>query len=188
MPHPLKRWTPTIHFTPNAVELRPDLAIAIARISADWAQVEWEVGKLLATILDTEFRTGVAMYLALMGSAAQEAALTAAASKMLSEDRQDELTTLLRDVRARSRERNRMIHCLWGTSPEFPTDLINCPLDQMVSANVEAAHMRKLTGQKAGLPPEFLESLRLYKPACFRDIQKRLRTTRLALCHFRRRF
>jgi hypothetical protein len=112
MPHPLKRWTPTIHFTPNAVELRPNLAIAIARISADWAQVEWEIGKLLATILDTESRTGVAMYLALMGSAAQEAAISAAANKMLSSERQDDLVALFSDVRARSRERNRVIHCL----------------------------------------------------------------------------
>jgi hypothetical protein len=81
MPHPLKRWDPAIRFAPNAVELRPTLAIAIARISADWAEIERALGDLLATILHTESRTGVAMYLALIGSAAQEAAISAAATK-----------------------------------------------------------------------------------------------------------
>src|SRR5215204_5177757 len=58
----------------------------------------------------------------------------------------------------------------------------------MVGVREEIAHFKKMAGRKLEqLPPEFFDSLRIYKTTCFRDIQKRLRATRLALRHFRRK-
>jgi hypothetical protein len=115
MPQPLRRWSNDIVFNASALDARPQLAPYIAKVTTSWAEIEVAVGLLLATMLATEMRTGVAMYLALTGSAAQDKVLAATADVSLPPELKAEFTELMRRVRKRGEERNKVVHALWGT-------------------------------------------------------------------------
>lgn len=99
MPQPLRRSATQVVFSADAMTNRPDLAVAIARIVARWSILETNVGRILSSILQAEAPIGVSMYLALIGSAGQDAVVLAAATERLSGDEQIQLRTLLSDVR-----------------------------------------------------------------------------------------
>jgi hypothetical protein len=178
MPNPLRRWVP-IEFNADALEQRPKLAVAIARVSTEWADIEVELGLLLGTMLHTGARTGVAMYLALRGSGTiREDVLIAAAAKTLPKNMQLELEVLLDQVGKRGKERNKVVHCLWGTSPKFVDALINCPPDNLVQEVYSAdglVRVSELTEFNPG--PDFVGNLMVYKAKCFAAIHSRLSTT-----------
>ncbi|UVK37634.1 hypothetical protein LHFGNBLO_004699 [Mesorhizobium sp. AR10] len=132
MPQPLRRWPDDLAWTANAGALRPKLAPWIVRVSAEWAKVQIHLGLVLAATLDAEAHAGVHMYLALTGSAAQEAALSAAVNTQLPEAYQSAFVDILRKYRACARQRNRIVHCLWGVSLKYPNGLINCPPENII--------------------------------------------------------
>jgi hypothetical protein len=168
MPQPIRRQLSLpLKFEKEALEQRPSLARYIAQVSAAWTDLECSVGLLLAIILDTEAKTGVHMYLALSGSAAQVHVLTGAAEAKLSQALQDELSELLKEQRNRAAERNRIVHALWATAPEYPDGIINCPpdnfvRDKFVHAGTPAHHsgrryssaIERVYGKRVGLPGE----------------------------------
>jgi hypothetical protein len=131
MPQPLRQWVPT-DFSNEVLTNRPDLAVGIARVSAAWTYLETEIGLLVAIALDTEARVGVAMYLALTGSAAQDRVLAAMVQLKLTEPMQVEFLDFLSEIRTRASERNNIVHALWGVSDKLPDALINCPPDNLI--------------------------------------------------------
>jgi hypothetical protein len=58
-----------------ALRQRPTLAVAIGTITATWAQIEHELGLILATILGTDAALGIAIYLNLRVEWAQRKVL-----------------------------------------------------------------------------------------------------------------
>jgi hypothetical protein len=180
MPQPLRKWLPGVEFTEEALAQRPNIAAKIAQVAAAWSSVEVDVGLLLAILLDTEALTGVSMYLALSGSAAQDRVLLAAAEARLPDDMQHIMSNMLRDIRARGKERNRVVHALWSVHPTDEKKLINCPPDNIVRSVAKAydsysAHKTIFTSPP---DPEFMGHLLVYGMPDFDDILKRLETLR----------
>ena len=174
MPQPLTRWLPEIDFSPDALALRPDLAVYIAQVSAVWARIEVSLGFQLAVMLHTEARTGVSMYLALTGSAAQEHVLSAAAEIRLPKELKSEFARLLTTVRARAKERNKIVHGLWSIHPEKTNALINCSPDSLVRDTVGSFSTFLVLGTALPLSEEFVRNLMVYEAKDFTQVLDRL--------------
>jgi hypothetical protein len=187
MPQPLRKWVPSLDFSPATVEQRPDLATCIARVSTQWVQIETALGLLLAVTLDTNARSGVAMYLSLVSSQAQEAAMLAALEARTSTEIQAEFAGMLKDIRARSRERNKVVHALWGVTPEYPDALINCPPSNLVRDVASAMELYYLLMYQGEPSPEFVSNLRVYRRPDFEAIWRRLEATEATLGTFTRK-
>jgi hypothetical protein len=184
MPQLLKPSTP-MEFRADSVRERPELAVYIAEVAAAWVEVEVSLGLLLAVILNTEARTGVSIFLALTGSAAQEAALSAAAEARLPTELSSEFASLRSEYRTRAGERNRVVHGFWGVSPKFPDALIYCPPEHFVRDIAHAYSVVQATGiQESGPSREFYSKLRIYKSKDFADILNRIHATREAVEKF----
>jgi hypothetical protein len=88
MPQPFSQFHrgefPKYKLGPIAIAERPVLAVAVAQAIAIWAYVEQELGSLLVKILGGDAGPSLAMYGALVSTAAQNAALNAAAEAVLS--------------------------------------------------------------------------------------------------------
>ena len=174
MPQPLRSWTPMV-FANTSLNDRPELGIYIGRIAAIWSDIEVNMGLLLADILNTEARTGVAMYLALSGSAAQDKTLIAAADICVPE-MSGEVSDLTIEVRRRAAERNRVVHALWAAPFLLPDILVNCPPDNIIQhvATSYKEHSDPNAVFKTQPNPSFVEKLRSYKKQDFEDIIQRV--------------
>jgi hypothetical protein len=166
------------------MDKRPELAPYIAKITASWAEIEIAVGLLLATIVGSEIRTGVAMYLALTGSAAQDKVLAGVAAASLPLDLKFEFAELNGRVRKRGVERNKVVHGLWGTSATYPDALINCSPDNLVRDVSRATQFHAIFGTHPNPSPAFISELRLYKKRDFEAILERISETKAAVTEF----
>lgn len=175
MPQPLRRYYPMV-FRSSAVIERPALGASIAQIAAAWTEIEVEIGLLLAIILDSQAKTGVHMYLALTGSAAQAKVLKAAGESRLPADLQPEFFSLLESVRNRAAERNKVIHAIWAACPHYPDDLIHCSPDHIVRDLTDGFTVYLATGQlNLTEPPEsFVRGLSRYTLRDFTAIVERI--------------
>jgi hypothetical protein len=175
MPQPLKQWTDDIQFTKGALTARPAFAMLIANVAAAWSEIEVDMGLALAIILNTEARTGVAMYLALSGSAAQDRSLDAAVQTLLPAELQAEFSQLLAEMRRRGKERNRVIHALWSEYPNDAAKIINCSPDNIVRDVAKSFHAKIKREEVFLTEPsqEFIANLLVYSERDFSDIMQR---------------
>jgi hypothetical protein len=183
MPQPLRRWVDDITFRSEALSERPELAACIARVASSWARIEVMLGFLLGEMLGTEARTGVRMYLALTGSSAQDASLSAAAEFCLSADLQEEFTSLRREVRSCARQRNTIVHGIWGVTPKLPTSLVYCPPNSLIQGIADAAQPNG-TPQPEALSRSFMTDLLEYREKDFLNVIARLDATCEAIGKF----
>lgn len=186
MPQPLRAWPKSgIEFSRGVVAKRPDLAIAIARIVAEWSNVEVALGNLLGLMLETEAPIGAAMYMALTGSAAQYRVLSVAADARLpTQDLKGKFELLIREVRKRSKERNAVVHCLWLACDDFPDALLNCPPEAHVKDLAIAIHDRIKSGSLHKARDEYIQAMKVYTAKDFADIEQRICETDAAIHSF----
>lgn len=124
---PLNRHRPDASVTlmqNDTMQSRPEIAVLIAECIAVWAEVEFNLGHTLALILGADWQTGLAMYFALTGSASQRAALDAAATVKMTPAEKEVFDAVMIVVTKAGRQRNRLVHWCWGTSPQLPADLL----------------------------------------------------------------
>ena len=185
MPQPIRRWT-DMQFAEASIIARPELGIFIARIAAVWSEIEVNMGLLLGDMLNTEARTGVSMYLALSGSAAQDKILLAAADACLPHGLKNEFAELVAEMRRRGKERNAVVHALWGAPESDPDKLVNCPPDNIVGHVAKEVYSLESRADVFMKPPsqEFISHLRSYTDKNFEEILVRLREFRQKLLIF----
>lgn len=100
----------------RALLQRPNLARHIATIAAMWTQVEINIGHILSAMCGIQFNISTAIYVALVSTSARIDALNAIAETRLNKKTQEKLALLLKEFRKRSKERNNIVHGLWGIS------------------------------------------------------------------------
>jgi hypothetical protein len=184
MPQPLRQWFTDITFGANALAERPNLALGIASVASAWTEIEVTLGILLSTMLHTEIRIGISMYLALKGSAAQDAVLSAAADAKLPIDLKREFAPLLRMIRKRAKERNDVVHGLWGVSPQLLDVLIHCPAGHFIRDLAQAYARHISFGADRGPRSEFVSVLKTYDARDFVEIISRLYDLKMQLKDF----
>jgi hypothetical protein len=107
-----------------ALRSRPALALEIGVITAAWATVEASLGELVAEILNTDAKLGLAIFLGLRAEGLQREVIKAAAQEKLPSDLADKVIQAVSDLRDKASGRNHIVHGVWGTCADYPDDLI----------------------------------------------------------------
>jgi len=167
MPRNLPKKAKISHAFTSAMEERPALAVYIARVATGWSRIEERIGFLIVELLGAEAHTGMKMYQALSGSAAQQAVLRAVARDRLSRAMQDELEEILQAFKNAARKRNKVVHGIWHFSEALPDALVWCDsADSLLSHSefwtgwnshkTEADQVAWALSAKASRPPHYL--------------------------------
>lgn len=152
-----------------ALRQHPTLAASIAEITATWAQIECNLGVILARMLGAAARASMAMYGALK-STAQMAALQAAADATLTPERLELFGVMIAVVKRAAFKRNRVVHWLWGELPQVPNALVLTPPEAVLGLHTKNAEY--LADFKAGRPvpdPSTLAPLDLSKSFVYQE-------------------
>ena len=128
MPQPL-RPPYQLNINPETLSQRPELAAQIGIIAALWSRIEMWLGILLGDLLGAEARYGLAMYYAIVSTAARMDTIAAAATERIGKSALIEFESLLRAIRSRSRERNAIVHSNWGISLKHPKAIVAVQTD-----------------------------------------------------------
>lgn len=123
MPQPIRR-----HCDVNlgGITQLPDHAAALGNIVALSGYLEALLGHLLAYLTGSGAAVTMAMFHAVTSTDAQRAMLVAAAEQMLAGAELEEFRDIMSEFRTRYGERSRLVHNLWGTSPDHPDKAIWC--------------------------------------------------------------
>jgi hypothetical protein len=125
-PQPLSRVKPRtkVLASPDAIILRPQLAPLIAEIIARWADIEANVGSILAYLLRAEAGPTVAMLGAIRSASAQMDMIAAAGARKLVDPELEVFEAVLKMARSAAYKRNRIAHHIWAHSEELPDALL----------------------------------------------------------------
>jgi hypothetical protein len=165
-----------VNVEPITLRQYPDLARSISDVIATWSQVECNLGVLLARMLGAAARPSMAMYSALSSSAAQMAALQAAADVALSRERLELFGALLILVKRAATKRNKIAHWLWGTSVQVPNALILLNPDAVHGLHTQNAEYMaackngQTVADPSTLPPLDLSEAFVYRQQEFTEI------------------
>lgn len=121
MPQPYKG-----HWTSNQKSLsqRPQLAAHVGIITSLWAQVDVNLGNLLAIVLQADAHVATAMYIAISNDGARSAAMRAAAKECLGPDLLTEFEDVLGRVSEAAEQRNKVVHAIWAVPENKPDSII----------------------------------------------------------------
>jgi hypothetical protein len=187
MPQPIPRNKQiTFDFRRTAVLERPTLAPYIAAILMHWNEIESRLAIFLAALLGGEAQTVIKVYLALQTDGGKKATIDTVTALKLSPDDLVRFQEIQRDIGGRYSERNKASHGAWGTSPEYPDDLLW--YDPRESVEMFPALMATMGDDKRAERRSLLEeankSLRIYTEKDFKDILERFECTYAALLKF----
>lgn len=126
MPQPLSRVKPDAEFTygVDALQTYPDLAAIAMETIAAISMAENARGLILAQMLNTDAHVGLSMYMSLIGTTAQKAAIAGAADAALSEEDRKILAKINKITKPAFDKRNDFAHNLWGVSKAIPNTLL----------------------------------------------------------------
>lgn len=161
----------------SALRQRPTLAAAIGVITAIWANIEHELGLIMATILGAEPALGIAIYLNLRSEEPRREVLKTAAKTRLSAERAEEIVRIVCSLRDRAKGRNDIVHDLWGISDEHPEHLVW--LDRRESLQARSQD-KKWVGTNITVKSSQIEAMtnkpafHLYGEQDFADMQSQL--------------
>ena len=138
MPQPIRR--------PCAVQLDglgslPAHAEQLGQIVSCSGALEAMLGHLLAYLTNGSASVTIPMFHAVSSTDAQRAMLTAAAEQMLQGAELDEFRDLISEFRTRYGERSRLVHNLWGVSPQHPNKAVWCPAKDATRISSKIAGM-----------------------------------------------
>ena len=181
MPNPLSTFVidaSTIDFDDNAPERRPDLAVEIVKTLAAWTKLDASVGVVFTRLIRAEAEKGAAIFNALVGVNAQDAALRAIASLELDQDTFDIFESIGKISNGQKRQRNALAHGLWGTIEKLPDALLLFSQREFVKLmpRVDAAMAAVLAGNRPGesAPQWDLNQVIVYRKADFEEIRRQI--------------
>jgi len=125
MPRPLSEVSPNgkLTFAAGVLKASP-FAGDVAYVISLWAHTDGDIASILSRMLKADIAVGTAMYLSLINSGGQRAALKAAAKEALPEW-QDVLLRAVTSVAEPLREqRNHFAHRVWGHCSELPDAIL----------------------------------------------------------------
>ena len=140
MPQPLFRVKPNANFLIDDDQLRknPELATKIAEIVSSWSMVENNIATIFIMLIGGRSDAAMAIYQALEGAGAKDAALRAVARNTLSGQRLSLFEVVTKLVKRVAKQRNTVVHGLIGTSEQVPGSIL------IISQRDMAAHMFQL--------------------------------------------
>jgi hypothetical protein len=125
---------------PHMIDEMPRLAQLVGQICVNWTGVDMQMGLLLGSLLGVENEAAVAVFLSLRNNRAQRDALVAAAERRLSLDLKQGFDALLAAHSRLDKQRNDVVHGVWGRAERTPDDLIWCSLQDHSNALIRDNH------------------------------------------------
>ena len=113
----------TLRISPGAFDLRPNLAVLVAKIIASWSEAEARLANVLVTMLGAHADPAIAMFQALSSTNAQTDAIDAAAREVLAEEQFERFDAIMAIFRRARKKRNRLAHHTWATIDDLPDAL-----------------------------------------------------------------
>lgn len=105
-------------------DLHPKLALKIAKIVAEWSVLENALSRIFISMLGSDPVPGAAMYSSLTAAASQKAALRAVADTALTTEQRDIFEVLLGFYNTAQKDRNKIVHWVWGYGTELKDALV----------------------------------------------------------------
>lgn len=105
-------------------DLHPDLAVKVAKIVAEWSTLESALSRIFIAMLGSDPVPGAAMYASLTAAASQKAALKAVAHTALPTEQRNLFEVLLGLYNTAQKERNKVVHWIWGYGTNLKDALI----------------------------------------------------------------
>jgi hypothetical protein len=184
MPQPLPPGKEiSFDFRPSSVLGRPKLAPYIATILMHWNEIESHMGVFLAALLGGEAQTVIKVFLALQTDGGRKSTIDTVTQLKLSPTDLARFQEVQRDIGGRYSERNRVVHGGWGTSDQYPENLLWYDPRESVAAFPDLMKADDGNALQAKLD-EVNKSIRIYKEADFKDMITRFGQTESALKEF----
>lgn len=151
---PRQPFNPTYSGTPTAmsawmIDEMPRLAQIVGQITVNWSGVDLQMALILGSLLGIENEAAVAVSVSLRNHRAQRDALSAAAEKCLAEELHTGFTELLAAHSRLDKQRNDVVHGMWGRADKTPDDLIWCSLQDHANMLIRDYH-----AIRPGQPPK----------------------------------
>lgn len=122
------------------IEQLSEVAQWVGRIAINWSGVELQLALALGSILGVESEAAVAVFLSLRNHRAQRDALKAAGRIALSENDWGVFEALLDIHRELDKQRNDVVHGVWGRSEKTPDGIIWSSLQDHANMLINAYH------------------------------------------------
>lgn len=119
------------------LEDRPELLPLAMRVVSSWATLEHIVAGAFVSMLGSKAEPAVAIYLSLTSTNQQRTSIRAAAKSTLSDDYADLLEVLLGLFHTAGKNRNKIAHYGWGTSPEIEDAVLLAEPKALVEYNLQ---------------------------------------------------
>ncbi len=103
---------------------RPDLALLAMRVIAAWSLLESDFEGVFVQMLGANPRPAAAIYASLTSAATQKAALRAIAEFEIPMPERDVLDALFSQLATVAKDRNKVAHWIWGSSPDLPDGVL----------------------------------------------------------------
>jgi hypothetical protein len=145
MPQLLSRVVPPpqgITMQPDNASKQPELAALVAQAISVWSLVEFTLATALVDMLGARASPAIAMYGALTSSAAQVAALTAAAETALGEREHELFEALMFLYRPLARQRHKFAHWIWAYCEQAPDHLVLADPQKAIYTHAAIAEIR----------------------------------------------
>jgi hypothetical protein len=140
---PLYKDAPT-SMGPDLIETLPKVAELVGRIAINWSGVELQLSLALGSLLGVESTAAVAVFLSMRNQRAQRDALRAASEKTLTGDLKELFDAILKVHEELDKQRNEVIHCVWGRSESTPDGIIWSSLNDHANFIINDYHLEKL--------------------------------------------
>lgn len=137
--HPTYAGTPT-SMASSMIEQMPQLAQIIGRITVNWSGVDLQMSLLLGSLLGVENEAAVAVFVSLRNHRVQRDALSAAAETCLSADLKRGFDALMAIHSRLDKQRNEVVHGVWGKAEKTPDNLIWCSLQDHANMLIRDYH------------------------------------------------
>lgn len=124
---------------------RPEHAAALGQVVTISGYLEALLGHLLAYLTGASASVTMAMFHSVSSTDAQRAMLNAAAELILSGAELEEFRDLMQEFRTRYGERSRLVHNVWGWSPDMPDKALWC---KSQDATKFSSRLASLTAQE----------------------------------------
>jgi hypothetical protein len=113
----------TVSWGIEFLDVRPQIVGLIGRCALSWTRIEYLSAAFLGVLLNTKAPAAMSVYLTLRRSTNRVEAITAAARHL--EPRDSELVIgVLTVIQSAERERNSLIHGMFGVTEELPDDVL----------------------------------------------------------------
>ena len=106
---------------------RPDFATEIATVLHVWTAIEYQIVDFVSFVQRSDKGVVMALYINLRSNSARLDMVRRLATKLLTEERQGRLKSILKDLKPLGEIRNKIAHARWAENGAFPDGIIRLP-------------------------------------------------------------